>query len=213
MRISRLSLAVAVVALFGSTGASAQVVYDGGAPTGDYGRTMFGGFTVYQGFTLGAPVTASAVRFWGITSLGSGPYLGSMAYGIYTNVGGTATGLVAGATVTGTSTLRGPAQGGAFESYQYDFGIPSLGLGAGSYFLALHANSSSPNFYWEVTTPRPGDPQYQLSGSSRLDNTDDVAFQLRDPRVTATPEPGSLVLAATGLMLVGAVARRRPRRV
>lgn len=194
--------------------ASAQVVYDNGSPNGVSGNEMTEWIQA-EDFTLGATTDIGGIRFWDVQ--GSPGYGGSISWFIFGNAGG-----VPGATLfqgiaTPTRTAQGTGVNG-MARFQNDFAV-MLSLGPGTYWLGLHngptTTTTRQEFYWETTngnaTATGREDQTPFGDNGWSSNGQEHAFQLMGTQTTV-PEPATVVLMATGLVGIGAAARRRQRR-
>jgi hypothetical protein len=102
------------------------------------------------------------------------------------------------------------------------FSIPSITLAAGNYWLELHPGSSltdtsGPQMAWANTNTAAGPYPLQRNGvPATQSGFSEEAFQLTgggtvtpapsDP--SATPEPASMVLGGTGMILLAIVIKR-----
>jgi hypothetical protein len=196
---------------FAAPRAGAQTVYNGGAPNGGAGWNIFDDNQAATSFWTPAQLTFDAIRFWGLLPQ-STPYAADIFWTIMSDAGGTPGSIVASGDAVATSVLR-TGVGAGFFSLQFDLALAApQTLGAGEFWLALHDGPLDPSAFtgssllWE-TTDAPGtfdiqtftvDPTWVAGADQGL------AFELR---TTATPEPATFLLAATGLLLVVAVRR------
>ena len=222
LRAAAITTVAALSLLSPVTAAAQQVVADGGVPNGDVGFNVSDDYRSAAAFTVGAGgIQFDAIRFWGISASGAA-YTPDMYWQILADVGGApdnASVVAEGHGIASASERMVDVPFAGYSSWQFDFGTGLQSLGAGSFWLALHDGTldfMSPDYtysglVWEMTSG--GTPYQSESISAGLgwaqQGDAGLAFQLLDTRqVVATPEPASLVLLATGMLVVLGVRRR-----
>jgi hypothetical protein len=202
---------LAISCLFLAAPASAGVLYDNGPINGGIiAWTINEGFAVTDSFELATNSTVTGVNF-GAWAFGGDTPLSvdwiistSNAFDGSTSVG------------SGTASLTNAFQvtnGYGYNVYQSNFSVGSRQLNAGTYWLQLQ-NAVTTNaypLYWdendglslayENTIGQLGSGSDPPGGSE--------SFQILGAVGTATPEPSSLALFGSGILLMAGVLRRK----
>lgn len=208
-------LTVLSIAAATAVPAHAQL-YDNGAPNTGFGNE-FTRWIQAQDFSLGSGATLTAVRFWafGLSSTGS-EYAGSIAWQIYGDGGSRPGALLFSGSASPTVTAN-PGGSCCGASFQLDFALPNVALGAGTFWLGLHngplSGTDRRDFYWQPTAANAtlrGWEDVAAFDGDWVENGREHAFQLYGT-TAVIPEPATVVLLGSGLGLVGLVARRRRR--
>ncbi len=200
----------------------AQVAVNGGAPNSGAGWNIFDDNRAASVFSISAPTSFDAIRFWGIL-FQNAPYTPDIFWQILRDEGGspgTSVALEGNAVADATLRTELASSPGAF-SWQFDLATGARTLSDGVYWLALHDGPLNPSGFtgssliWE-TTAAPG--AYDIQTFSVADTWSDggqtgLAFDLRTMPVVATPEPASVILLASGLLSIGGIGARRRRRM
>ncbi|MDP8980214.1 MAG: PEP-CTERM sorting domain-containing protein [Acidobacteriota bacterium] len=194
-----------VIAVFAAT-APAATIWNQTPPNDN--ATNIVDFRLADDFILSTPASLTNISFWYQAQLQTD--LSMVAWAFYGNSGGALGGLLQ----SGTAVPSTSVDGNAFLA---TFSISSLFLGAGTYWLELHAGSSLTDtsgfaVYWAATgdnatnaallaaTPdSPGSP----IGNSGFEQ---YAFQLGG--AAAVPEPITAVLLGTGFMVLWRLRKR-----
>jgi hypothetical protein len=212
----RIALAALTFLMLASFAHADTIIYNNGGPNQQSGNEMTE-WVQTEDFTLTSSQTVTDIHFWDVDS---GGYNGSITWWIVGDTGGNPDfNDVLG---TGNLDVNRVATGNCLSfgcEFENSWNINPLTLGAGTYHLALHngpvTDTNRSEFYWETTntngtpTGRECDLTTGACYGSWFDNGQEHAFNLTGGGAT-TPEPGTILLLATGF--VGAFSQLRRRR-
>ncbi len=213
----RLVLAALTLLMLATVARADTIIYNNGGPNQQSGNEMTE-WVQTEDFTLTSSQTVSDIHFWDVDS---GGYNGSITWWIVGDTGGNPNfNDVLG---TGNLDVTRVATGNCLSfgcEFEDSWNINPLSLGPGTYHLALHngpvTDTTRAEFYWETTdlngtpTGRECDLTTGACYSSWFDNGQEHAFNLTGGGGGTTPEPGTILLLATGF--VGAFSQLRRRR-
>jgi hypothetical protein len=188
-----------------------SVVYDNGAINGTAGAlSLVWGWAGADSFSLSSTTDVTAVTFgawvapgnmitaidWGINNVSPPNFLSD----------GTAA--ILGAQYAGSN--------GGYDLYNYTFSIPTMTLGAGTYYLSLQnaASTIGGAVYWDINFGPSGGYSNLYGGVPSeafkiLGNVQKIGPN--DPQKNAVPEPASWLMMLTGFGLAGAALRAHRR--
>jgi hypothetical protein len=178
-------------------------IYDNGPPDHQSGNNM-GNAWQADDFTIGTGQSPTSLTFWSLEDIGA--WRGSISWSILSAPGGASLGSGTSTNVTRTSTGSFPG----LSEYRNELDFGNLGLAPGTYWLVLHNGSfnnlGDPNeFLWETAAgngSQLGMESYD-GGLTWTGNFNQHAFVL-----SAVPEPASVAMLATGLLLAACLRRR-----
>lgn len=214
MRIALVCLA-AVLCLLMALPASAGVLYDNGPVNGTIQSwTINYGYQVADSFTLSSASTVTGANLY--VWLYAGDNFTQVDWSILDGTGNALGATLASGTAAVTTTFQ------YTNGYDVDFStfsiLPNVSLGAGTYFLMLQnaVSSSGDAVYWDENrgpsvawesaigylTPGAGGVCTAQSGYCSQ------TFQVLGT-TGAVPEPGSLALVGSGILLLAGLLRRK----
>lgn len=210
------ALAVAAAFLFSTSGVRGATIYDNGAPN-LLGGNQMSAFNQADDFINAFLSNLTGIRFYHFEISGT-DYNGSITWEILNDSSGSpGSSIASGNTSTVTTTFLGTVTLGdiMYNRYQDDFSIAAAGLGAGTYWLALHngliSQDLDTDYFWEwaaLNATTPGQEFDLFAGGAWATNDSEHAFQVFGDSVgDAIPEPGTLLLLGAGLVGLGGFRR------
>jgi hypothetical protein len=207
-------LAIAMLLAVFALPASAGQVYTNGPINGNMtGWEINTGYVVADSFTLSGSNTLTSVDFGAWNSVGD--TITSIQWAITTGTpftGSSVTLFSGTASVSDLLTLAPNSFG--FNIFSDSFGLPSLSLGAGTYYLELQG-AVVPNgdpAYWDSNDgPSTAYQNFDglLTGFPNCNTSCSESFTIYGSPSSATPEPGTLTLLGSGLISLVGLRRRR----
>ena len=172
----------------------------------------FGNFaTSYDNFTLGSATAVNQVQWVGgyFNPQVLGP-ISQWTVSFYANNGGQPGGLLSSFVIAGNggeTFLQNDALGD--PNYLYTAAVSFSAAAGTEYWLSVVPDLAFPP-QWGWGSSSQGDGiSYQDYFGTRSSNPTDLAFTLFSQQQTTTPEPGSLMLLATGIVGVAGMLRRK----
>jgi hypothetical protein len=203
------------------TPASADVIYNGGAP--DQGGDIYSELPAVaaMSFQLAPGETDIAgINWWGdcfsATTCGSSPFFNVTIWSDNSGLPGSVLDFVP--ISDGNQTATGNLVGGmgGVDEYSYSASIPEItNLSAGTtYFLEIQETESEPSpgsWGWETTSSAPSGAFLEwFDGTNWNNQPQQLAFEFTGP-ASAVPEPTSLPLLCTGILFSIALWQRSRR--
>jgi hypothetical protein len=203
-----------VLAVFASPDARAQIIYNNGPPNQQNGNEMTQWIQA-EDFVVSTATNLTSVHFWDIEAPGGTAYQGQIAWGIYSNAGGSPGTLLASGAAIGGAVTRTFIQGGVlgiYNEYSDAFNITPFALTAGTtYWIGLHNGpltfQTRSEFYWETANANTSLTGHELIApftDGWADNGQQHAFYL-----DTVPEPSTLALLGLGVCGLFCVGWRR----
>jgi|ERR1039458_6172872 hypothetical protein len=192
--------------------------------------TINSGFAVADSFTFGSNTNVQGVDFWvwefAPPTGGHADDMTQVDWAIVNNDGGGNP--FAGSTIdsgtVSTSGLFAGTNGFGYDVYEESFATGGVALGAGTYWLILqNAVSSSGNLiYWDQSDGPSAAYENTIGDLTNCGGTSDSpdapgttcseTFDLTGTSDVTTPEPGSLMLFGSGMLLLAGALRRKASR-
>ena len=211
---------------------NAQVVYDNGSYVGAATGRNITDFAIADDLIVSSSLTFNGIRFYSLSTGGPGfaNFSGTVSWYIQTSTG-TTPNAIPGGTILNSGSVSGVAVSivntgntvVGFPVFQLDFNIPTISLGAGTYWLRLKENLPSdpsdgtPIFWVQTNGPITGNgfrsefnpvspTTWNFDGTS---TTNDLSYQLT---FSAVPEPTTWALIGIGVFGGAGFMYRRMRK-
>jgi hypothetical protein len=209
---------LALIFLLAAAPASAGVLYDNGPVNGTLDAfTINYGWTVTDSFGLSGASTVTGVDLAVWAYPGDTPE--SVDWAITTDPFGGST-FASGTASLANSFLFTNEYG--YDIDQESFSISGVALGAGTYWLQLSnaATSEDHQLYWDdnngLSTAWQANPSYDIAPYNLVDydgtaGTNSETFQILGTSGAVVPEPGSVLLLGSGMLLFAGLLRRKAR--
>jgi len=185
-----LSGAIAFAIISAASQAHADVLYDTGPTTGNYGAMNIAGGGLESSFTLSQASVVTGVNFVAWTYQGP---ITTLDWGISSSPGSATLGTVSPSQVAPTYTNP------PYDVSTYNFSTGSLSLLAGTYYLPLQSDPTAGgnNPFWDFA-------------SANADGSPNLTFQiLGTASISSVPEPSTWAMMILGFAGIGFVAYRR----
>jgi hypothetical protein len=168
--------------------------------------------TVYDDFTLGSSAMINNVQwvgeFFNPVEFGN---ITAFTVDFYANNGGIPGSLLSTNYIAGDANETDIGNYNGFEAYSYSLDVTNFAATAGTeYWMSIEPDLGFPP-QWGWSTSSVGDGMgYQcFDGSCGTIGGVNLAFTLNGGQNTGTPEPASLFLMGSGLLMLGGMVRRR----
>jgi hypothetical protein len=200
-------VALAATAFITVSRVSADSIYNNGSPNHVNGFDISGAFTCADDFKLTSPAKLGSVDFWDMSS-GGAAHINSLEWTLYADASGpSGSPLSSGTTTSFTHTATGTPTVSSYVEFHDAFTLPTIPLLAGTYWLAIHANSTNGDVFWETTASNSSASRaQQFNDNTKLwaSTGSELAFT-----VNAAPLPSTLGGGAVLIGLLGAARLRR----
>jgi hypothetical protein len=199
MKLGFSVVAAAALAIVGAGRASADAVYNNGGPNQVDGFNISGVYRSADDFKVTSATVLGSVSFWDVEA--SGTQLNSLHWTIYAdNAGVIGSPVLQGTTSSFTHVGTGKTLNTAPSLHEFHdaFALPNVVFNPGTYWLAIHADSSNGDLFWETTNPNTSATRaQQFNGTAWFSTGSELAFNV-------APLPSALGGGAALIGLLGA---------
>lgn len=212
----------AVVSAVAPLTVSAQLLYTNGVPDNQNGLIVNNGFTSANDFSVATPTSLTSFDWYFLRRGSAGPstIFGNFSWEILANSAGEpsgsalATGSVSNASASKTSFACCIGQGHLYDTYLFSgISFNSLSLGPGTYWLGLGGFSETSHSpytgYWASSVGHSGNEAWEFHDGSWFTFQMEGSYNIYGTAQNAVPEPGSIALLATGLIVLVPAFRRK----